>query len=290
MNNIIGSSFADTLFGSNNGTAIAETFDGGAGNDTINGRGGFDVAVYNNDAGTVLGINVTMAVATVTVTGDDSIGTDTLIEVESIRGTNFDDIYVATSFNGASSDIPSGTTFNEFEGMDGNDTITGNGNTRISYLNASAGVTVILSGSGSGTAQSTAAGDPANVGIDTFTGISAARGSNFNDTFTVAVDNTPIAIDGRNGSDTVNYSAYTTALTVTLTGGTPAIVHGSGSDDAHSDTIFNVENFVGGTGADTVTGDGSNNTYFATVDNVRDVFDGGAGTAIRPIILPTPQR
>ena len=208
-----------------------------------------------------------------------SIGTDTLIEVESIRGTNFDDIYVATGFNGASSDIPSGTTFNEFEGMDGNDTITGNGNTRISYLNASAGVTVILSGSGSGTAQSTAAGDLANVGIDTFTGISAARGSNFNDTFTVAVDNTPIAIDGRNGSDTVNYSAYTTALTVTLNGGTPAIVHGSGSDDAHSDMIFNVENFVGGTGADTVTGDGSNNIYFATVDTVRDVFDGGAGNS-----------
>ena len=49
-----------------------------------------------------------MAVATVTVTGDDSIGTDTLIEVESIRGTNFDDTYVATGFNGASSDIPSG--------------------------------------------------------------------------------------------------------------------------------------------------------------------------------------
>ena len=277
VNSIIGSFFADTLFGSNNGTAIAEVFDGGAGNDTFDGRGGFDLAVYNNDVGTASGISVNMAAGT--VTGDASIGTDTLISIESIRGTNFDDTYVATGFNGASADIPGGTTFNEFEGMDGNDIITGNGNTRISYLNASAGVTVSLSGSGSGTAQSTAAGDLANVGFDTFTGISAARGSNFNDTFIVAVDNTPIAIDGRNGSDTVNYSAYTTALTVTITGGTPAIVHGSGSDDAHSDTIFNVENFVGGTGADTVTGDGSNNTYFATVDNVRDVFDGGAGNS-----------
>ena len=122
-----------------------------------------------------LGISVNMAAGT--VTGDASIGTDTLIRIEWIRGTNFDDTYVATGFNGASADIPSGTTFNEFEGMDGNDIITGNGNTRISYLNASAGVTVILSGSGSGTAQSTAAGDVANVGIDTFTGISAARGS-----------------------------------------------------------------------------------------------------------------
>ena len=157
VNSIIGSFFADTFFGSNNGTAIAEVFDGGAGNDTFDGRGGFDVAVYNNDVGTASGISVNMAAGT--VTGDASIGTDTLISIESVRGTNFDDTYVATGFNGASSDIPSGTTFNEFEGMDGNDIITGNGNTRISYLNASAGVTVTLSGSGSGTAQSTAAGD-----------------------------------------------------------------------------------------------------------------------------------
>ena len=81
-------------------------------------------------------------------------------------------------FNGA---------FNEFEGMGGNDTITGNGNTRISYLSAAAGVTVTFSGSGSGTAQGTASGDIAGVGIDTFTGVNAVRGSNFADTFIMAV-------------------------------------------------------------------------------------------------------
>jgi Ca2+-binding RTX toxin-like protein len=139
-------------------------------------------------------------------------------------------------------------------------------------------VTVTLSGGGSGSAQSTASGDLAGVGIDTFTGVGAVRGSGFADKFNISVDNTPTAIDGLGGIDTVNYSAYNTSLTVTLTGSTPAIVHGSGLDDAHSDTIFNVENFIGGTGADTVTGDGSNNTYFATVDNVRDVFDGGTGS------------
>ena len=94
--------------------------------------------------------------------------------------------------------------------MDGNDSITGNGNTRISYLNASAGVTVTLSGSGSGSAQSTAAGDLANVGIDTFTGIGAARGSNFNDTFNSRPSTTRRSPSmAATGSDTVNYSAYT---------------------------------------------------------------------------------
>ena len=277
VNSIMGSAFADTLFGSNNGTSIAEVFDGAAGNDTFDGRGGFDQAVYNIDTGTVSGISVDMLAGT--VTGDASIGTDTLIGIESVRGTNFADNYVATGFNGASADIPNGTTFNEFEGMGGNDIITGNANTRISYINAAAAVTVTFSGPGSGTAQGTASGDIAGVGTDTFTGVNAVRGSNFDDTFIMAVDNTSIAINGFNvGSDTVNYSAYSSALTVTLNGSTPAIVHGSGSDDAHSDTIANVENFVGGTGVDTVTGDSLNNIYFATVDNVSDVFDGGVGT------------
>ena len=77
----------------------AEVFDGGAGNDTFDGRGGFDQAVYNDDIGTVSGISVNMAsvnTAVGTVVGDASIGTDTLISIELVRGTNFDDTYVAT--------------------------------------------------------------------------------------------------------------------------------------------------------------------------------------------------
>src|SRR4029079_6797573 len=83
--------------------------------------------------------------------------------------------------------------------------------------------------------------------------------------------------DGGSAFDTGKCSAYSAALTVTLNGSNQIIVQGSGSDDAHSDTIANVENFVGGTGVDTVARDGFNNTYVATVDNVRDIFDGGAG-------------
>ena len=120
--------------------------------------------------------------------GDASIGTDTLIHIESMRGTNFADTFNATGYNGASADLPNGPTFNEFEGLGGNDIITGNGltglaATRLTYGSASAGVTVDL-------AAGTASGD-ASVGTDTITGVNRVRGSNFNDTISGdANDNT----------------------------------------------------------------------------------------------------
>ena len=108
-----------------------------------------------------------------------------------MRGTNFADVYDATGFNGASPDIPNGTTFNEFEGMGGDDIITGNGNTRITYVSATAGVTIDL-------AAGTAVGN-ASVGTDTFTGVSRARGSNFNDTIFGDTNNN--VLDGQSGND-----------------------------------------------------------------------------------------
>ena len=84
VNAVIGSTYADLLFGSNNAPGSGESFDARGGNDTIDGRGGFDQAQYNNDPTTTTGISVNMAAIngfTGTVTGDASIGTDTLIDV-----------------------------------------------------------------------------------------------------------------------------------------------------------------------------------------------------------------
>jgi hypothetical protein len=119
----------------------------------INGGGGFDRSIYNGDGKTTAGINVHLAAGT--VTGDASIGTDTLMSVEAIRGTDFADTFDATGFTATSTNagsggvIASGAAINEFEGMGGNDTITGNGATRVSYDNATAGVTVTLGVNGS---------------------------------------------------------------------------------------------------------------------------------------------
>ena len=55
-------------------------------------------------------------------------------------------------------------TFNQFEGLGGDDTITGNTNTKVIYSNATAGVTITIGAGGAGSAQGTVAGDAASVG------------------------------------------------------------------------------------------------------------------------------
>ena len=81
--------------------------------------------------------------------------------------------------------------------MGGNDTVTGNGNTRVSYDNATAGVTVTLGAGGSGTAT----GDD-SIGTDTFiSGVSRVRGSDFADTITGNGGNN--FIEGQGGDDTL---------------------------------------------------------------------------------------
>ena len=139
VNSVRGSSFNDVLLGSGRN----ENLLGGRGDDLIDGRSGFDRAVYSTSSDDAVTSGVTVNLAAGTVQGDASVGLDTLRSVEAIQGTDFADSYSATGFGIAGNNIGSYGTFNEFEGS-GNDTITGNGNTRISYYSAAAGVTVNL--------------------------------------------------------------------------------------------------------------------------------------------------
>ena len=220
INAISGSQFNDVMYGTTNPTNTSETFEGRGGNDTFDGRGGFDTAIYNNDPTITTGISVDMAAGT--VTGDASVGTDTLVAIESIRGTNFADTFVATGYTGASAELAAGITFNEFEGLGGNDTITGNGNTRLTFGNSGASVTVDL-------AAGTATG--AAIGNDTFTGVSRVRGSNANDTISGDANNN--VLEGQNGNDRLDGRGGND----TLTGG------------GNTDTFV----FSTGYGADTIT-------------------------------------
>src|SRR4029077_19954566 len=117
---------------------------GGTGNDAFDGGFGRDTADYSGATGP---INVQLADGT--VSGNSSVGTDTLRSVEFIKGTNSPDTFNAgpttnnpngfsKSSTNAGSTVTFDTvgTFNSFEGLGGNDTITGNGNTRASYISA----------------------------------------------------------------------------------------------------------------------------------------------------------
>src|SRR5262249_7434256 len=144
--------------------------------------------------------------------GDLTVGTDWLQSIEAVRGSSFNDTFDATGFTAFSANAGSagvnlsGAAFNEFEGLGGNDTIVGNGNTRLSYANALAGVSVIMTDVGAGTAQGTDVGDAAGVGTDTFTGVSTVRGSDFADLLFGSANPAGTAenFEGRGGNDWIN--------------------------------------------------------------------------------------
>ena len=95
------------------------------------------------------------------------MGTDTLIGIDRVFGSGFDDTFtVDSTFSGNFG------TFNEIEGGGGDDLITGNGKTRVGYLRACLLILVLAIDEG----------DAANVGTDTFTGVRDVRGSQFGDT------------------------------------------------------------------------------------------------------------
>ena len=176
-----------------------------AGDDFIDGRGGFDTAQYDILTYTTGGVSVDLVDGI--VTGDASTGTDTLRSIESVQGTNFNDTFDATNFGAAGYldpllfNVGNNGTYNQFEGWDGDDQITGNGNTTILYVNAGAGVTVDLA---AGTAHGTAPGDLANVGQDTITGgVNSVVGSNFGDVLLGSnkAPGTVEQFDGRGGND-----------------------------------------------------------------------------------------
>jgi Ca2+-binding RTX toxin-like protein len=82
-------------------------------------------------------------------------------------------------------------------------------------------------------------------------------------------------LDGGLGADTADYSDKTAAVRVMLNRSTDTKVYVNG---AAEDTIKNIENLVGGSGADVLTGDAANNVLDGGADRVADIIDGGAGT------------
>jgi Ca2+-binding RTX toxin-like protein len=170
-----------------------------------------------------------------TVTGDPVLtGSDTLLGIEVIRGTHLADYYDATGFSDSSANAGWSGTLNEFEGVAGNDTILGNGNTRVSYAFARESVNVDL--------QAGIATGGASVGTDTILGgVNAARGSNFNDQLVGSAGND--TLEGLSGNDVLRGG-----------GGNDFISGGAGSDridfDALSDGLDTISGFEAVLGGD----------------------------------------
>jgi Ca2+-binding RTX toxin-like protein len=308
INGLIGSHSNDTLTGSD---LYGDYFIGNGGNDTIDGRLGFDTARYDNSFS-----GVWINLGTGIVTG--GAGQDTLISIEGIWGSHFADTYDASGYTAGTPGIPY-DDYNSFEGFGGADTIIGTPTfnpsgisaTSISYMHATAGITVNMSGAAAGSVIATYTAD---TSTDTFSNVNTVAGSYFNDTFNGTsgaqafnggggddllyggADNDSLSggegsdqlyggsgddfleggpgadiLDGGDGIDMVSYYQYSASGGVTASLENALINTG----DAAGDTYVSIENLAGTFVNDTLIGTSGNNI----IDGVygADVFNGRGG-------------
>lgn len=200
IENLTGSNHNDSL----TGDGFANVLTGGLGNDMLDGGAGEDTASY---ALATAGVVVNLSIVGTQNTG--VTGLDTLVRVENVRGSQFNDtltgdLLANTLIGGLGNDLLNGGGGNDvLDGGAGNDRLDGGaGMDTASYAEALAAVTVDLA---LATAQKTL-GD----GDDTLISIENVTGSNFSDRlFGTTGDNVILAgtgtdsIFGRAGMDTL---------------------------------------------------------------------------------------
>jgi Ca2+-binding RTX toxin-like protein len=240
----------------------------------------------------------------------DAFGTHTVTSVETaVIGTSGNNTLTGTAGNdiilglGGNDTLNGGTGDDRLDGGAGNDTLvaaTGDGNDTLiggagtdTYTLAAttAAATVNLT---TGTSTSAATGADTLTGIENVTGSQGGDtitdsnvanvlvGGGGQDTFIMVGDNVRDTIDGVGAGNAIDYSAATANLTVTL--GNGVVVGGTGSNNANSDVISNIDSFTGGSGNDSITGDAAANTLIGGAGNDTltglggaDTLNGGAG-------------
>lgn len=170
---VFGSAHDDLLIGGAtvNGSGLTdgfELFQGNAGNDTMDGGTGWDVASYTLSAS---GVEVALGYLRDGFAQDGLGGTDVLRNIEAVRGSVHDDLLHSSDRHTFWTD----GYFESFEGLEGNDTLDGSagqGALRADYASSRAGVEVDL-------AQGYAL--DGFGGHDTLISVGGVRGSAFND-------------------------------------------------------------------------------------------------------------
>ena len=218
------------------GGAGNDTLDGGDDTDTLHGGAGRDTATYANQASSV---HVDLSDSGQQHTGGG--GRDTLIEIENLIGTAFDDELsgdaASNTLHGENGDdtlsgragndgLKGGAGNDTLDGGDGNDLLVGGeGLDWASYRSAESGVEVSLSTEG--------AQDTKGAGMDTLIEVENIEGSNFGDW--LSGDDAGNRINGNGGQDVI----------------------------------------TGGAGNDVINGGGGNDTLAGNAGN--DVINGGGG-------------
>src|SRR5450830_1671346 len=281
IQNIVGSSFADTLTAGattrslSGGAGGDDTFDGGGANVTIAGSTtGSNTLTFAND--TASGVSVNLQTGSVT----GGYGTETVSNIQRVIGSSFADTLTGTATTVSLSGGTGGAdTFNPGGGgtVTAQETIAGSssGNNTVTYATATSGVTVNLAtGLATGYGNQILSNIQNVVGSslsDTLTGttttLSLSGGTGGNDTFDGGGGNVTIA-GSSTGNNTVTFANDTAgAVTVNLKTGTVTGAYGN-------ETLSNIQNIVGSSFADTLTA-GATTRSLSGGAGGDDTFDGG---------------
>jgi Ca2+-binding RTX toxin-like protein len=293
-NTLIGNSADNTLVGGYGNDTLSggsgnDNLTGGAGNDKLDGGAGIDTAYYTS-AATSVAVNLALTTAQNTI----GAGTDTLLNIENLSGSTYNDSLTGDTNNNSlyglgGNDILSGEAGNDtLDGGAGDDVLDGGAGTdTASYTTATAGVTVNLTLT---TAQNTI-----GAGTDTLLNIEKLSGNTFNDTLTGDTNNNTLyglggndilsgglgndtldggagndTLDGGAGTDTASYASASAGVLVNL-----ALTAAQNTHNAGTDTLLNIENLRGSAYSDTLLGNIGANTLFGGAGN--DLLAGGLG-------------
>ncbi|WP_137045769.1 S8 family serine peptidase [Pseudolabrys sp. FHR47] len=264
IENVSGSAFNDVLVGDGNANVLT----GGDGNDALEGGGGLDTLNGGNGTDTASFAGMGSAISVNIAAGRDFATGATLIGIENVMGTAFNDILVG---DGNANVLTGGDGNDSFDGGAGADTLNGgSGTDTVNYASASSAVSVNLS-----TQREYSQGD-------ILIGIENVMGTAFND---VLVGDGSVneltggdgndSLEGGGGADTLNGGNGTDTASFTNMGSAVSVNLAAGRDFATGATLISIENVTGSAFNDILIGDGNANVL--TGGDGNDTFDGGAG-------------
>ena len=218
---------------------------------------------------TVLAQGVTVSLASTAAQATGGSGSDTLLNIENLTGSNYNDKLTGNNGN------------NVLDGGLGNDTLAGGLGNDTYVINVATDIVTELAGQGTDlikTAFSYSLADTDGAGANggnvenlQLTGNAAinATGNALNNTLYANTANN--VLNGGAGTDTVSYAAGASAgVTVSLANTAAQATGGSGSD-----TLLNIENLTGSAYNDSLTGNTATNRLDGGAGN--DTLVGGAG-------------
>lgn len=300
---LTGSSANNTIYGGSGNNTIYggggdDQLSGSVGSDDFHGEGGTDTVDYSTRPNSAMeGIRVD-----IDDTADDGVGSSNYglysvneqdnvrTDVENVNGTKHSDTLTGSSTNNR---LDGGMGTDTLDGGLGNDVLIGGlGVDSMTYASRTSTVVVDLDGVADDGQTSLSETD--NVGSDienltTGSGNDTITGSSADNVFDAGLG--ADVVNGGSGSDTITYASRTSNLSVSINGTandgvtSPAegdnvtttmenVIGGSGNDTLSGSTFDN--KLVGGDGTDTLTGSSSNDVIVPGAGT--DSFTGGSGT------------